>query len=90
MRTSKLENVDLVKEAVAPEVEAVAPEVEAVAPEVEPEAQDNLLRAVYGRMIDPFTNVEYSQESTVPATGSSWEQCQIEAGKLAVEACPAD
>ena len=63
---------------------------EAAVTEAEPVAQDRLLRAVYGRMIDPFTNIEYSQESTVLATGSSWEQCQIDAGKLAVEACTVD
>ena len=98
MKSSKIETVVPVAEVVpvVPVVPAVleAPVVtetpEDVVLEAEPVDQAKMLRAVHGRMIDPFTHVEYDQESSVPATGSSWEQCQIDAGKLAVQVCTVD
>lgn len=42
------------------------------------------VRTLYGRMIDPFTNVCYTQEPQEVSSISDWVRCQISADKMEV------
>lgn len=57
-------------------------DVKETKPESKAEPEAKTIRAVYGRMVDPHTNEEFT--TTVKPTGkiTSWVQCQIDAGKL--------
>lgn len=50
------------------------------APKKEPEVK--LIRAVYGRMVDPHTGLEYTQTPSELLKSTSWVEAQIQAKKL--------
>ena len=52
-----------------------------------PEAGPKLIRAVYGRMVDPLTGMEYTGVPSELLKDSSWITSQLEAKKL--ELCDA-
>lgn len=45
------------------------------------EAKEELVKANYGDMHDPYTHIIYTKAAQ-PVTITSWVQCQIDAGKL--------
>lgn len=70
----------------APKTEAPkteAPKPEAPKPEVKVENKGpQKIRAVYGRMVDPHTALEFTQAPRELFKKTSWVEAQLDAGKL--------
>lgn len=66
----------------SPEPEPKAPEPKAPEPEEQKTKPATKIRAVYGRMVDPTTGLEFTQVPGELFKKSSWVQSQIDAGKL--------
>ena len=60
---------------------ATAPNPKAAAPKT-PEVKVEYIRAVYGRMVDPHTALEYTGIPSELYKRTSWVESQLEAKKL--------
>lgn len=70
-------------EAPKAEVKVEAPKVEAPKAEAKDEKKGpKMIRAVYGRMVDPHTALEFTQTPRELYKKTSWVQAQLDAGKL--------
>lgn len=50
-----------------------------------PARQVRMIRAVYGRMVDPHTGLAFDLKPCELFKMTPWVQCQIDAGKLILE-----
>lgn len=63
-------------------VEVAAVEAAPVEVAVAPKGAEQLVRAVYGRMVDPHTGLVYDVVPSELLKMTGWVQSQIDAGKL--------